>query len=77
MLRRPDCGLCEDMARDLKRLRIEFDEVDIEQHAALERAYGESIPVLLRGGLEVARAPQTERSLREALIRFGLLPAVR
>jgi hypothetical protein len=64
------------MARDLKRLRIDFVEVDIETDDALERAYGESIPVLLAGDVEVARAPQTQRSLREALIRAGVLPAL-
>jgi glutaredoxin len=77
LLRRPDCGLCEDMARDLHRLRVDFEEVDIEQDAALDCAYGESIPVLLAGDEEIARAPQTERSLKDALVRAGLLPAVR
>lgn len=77
LLRRPDCGLCEDMARDLQRLRVEFEEVDIETDERLERAYGEAIPVLLDGDVEIARAPQTERSLRNALIRAGLPPAVR
>ena len=77
LLRRPDCGLCEDMARDLRRLRVGFEEVDIERDESLGRAFGEAIPVLLSGGFEIARAPQTERSLREALIRHGLLPAVR
>jgi Glutaredoxin-like domain (DUF836) len=65
------------MARDLQRLRVEFEEIDVEQDEALERAYGESIPVLLDGENEIARAPQTERSLRDALIRADLLPAVR
>jgi hypothetical protein len=65
------------MARDLRRLRVAFEEVDVEQDETLERVYGESIPVLLSGGIEIARAPQTERSLRDALIRAGLLPAVR
>jgi hypothetical protein len=64
------------MARDLRRLRVDFDEIDIERNETLERVYGESIPVLLNDGFEVARAPQTERSLRDALIRTGLLPAV-
>jgi hypothetical protein len=64
------------MARDLRRLRVDFDEIDIERNETLERVYGESIPVLLNDGFEVARAPQTERSLRDALIRAGLLPAV-
>lgn len=76
LLRRPNCSLCRKMARDLRRLHVDFEEVDIERDPALERAYGEAIPVLLRGGVEVARAPQTERSLRDALIHAGLLPAV-
>ena len=65
------------MARDLRRLHVSFDEVDIEQDATLERAYGESIPVLLLGTREVARAPQSEPSLRQALIRAGLISALR
>jgi glutaredoxin len=77
LLSRPGCGLCDEMARDLRRLAIAFDEVNIEQDPTLQRAYGEAIPVLLAGDAEVARAPQTERSLREALIHAGLLPAVR
>lgn len=77
LLRRPDCGLCEDMARDLKHLGVTFDEVDVEGDEALERAYGESIPVLLHGDREIARAPQTDRTLRQALSRAGLLPALR
>lgn len=77
LLRRPECGLCEDMARDLRRLGLGFEEVDIEQDPALEEAYGEVIPVLLLGEGEIARAPQTERSLRECLTRAGVLPELR
>jgi hypothetical protein len=61
------------MARDLRRLRLDFDEVDIEQDAALEATYSEAIPVLLAGRQEVARAPQSQASLRDALRRRGLL----
>jgi hypothetical protein len=64
------------MARDLRRLRVPFQEIDIEQDEALERAYGELIPVLLQDNREIARAPQDERSLRRALSRAGLLPAL-
>jgi hypothetical protein len=64
------------MARDLQRLRVPFEEVDIEQDEALERAYGELIPVLLQGNTEIARAPQDERTLRRALSRAGLLSAL-
>jgi hypothetical protein len=64
------------MARDLQRLRVPFEEVDIEQDEALERAYGELIPLLLQGDTEIARAPQDERTLRRALSRAGLLSAL-
>jgi hypothetical protein len=64
------------MARDLQRLRVPFEEVDIEQDEALERAYSELIPVLLQGDTEIARAPQDERTLRRALSRAGLLSAL-
>jgi hypothetical protein len=64
------------MARDLQRLRMPFEEIDIEQDPALERAYGELIPVLLQGNTEIARAPQDESTLRRALSRAGLLSAL-
>jgi hypothetical protein len=76
LLHRPECGLCEEMARDLRRLRVAFEPLDIEQDEALEQAYGEHIPVLLLDGREVARAPQSERSLRTLLSRAGLLRAL-
>jgi hypothetical protein len=61
------------MAGDLSRLNVGFDKVNIEQDAALEAAYGESIPVLLDGEREIARAPQTRDSLKMALKRAGVL----
>ena len=76
LLSRPECGLCEDMARDLRRLKIAFEEVDVDQDEALQRVYGEVIPVLMMGEREIARAPQTERTLRQALSRAGLLGAL-
>ncbi len=77
LLRRDGCSLCQEMAEDLSRLGIDFQEIDVAQDEALESAYGDAIPVLLIGDREIARAPQTERSLRDALIRAGCLPAVR
>jgi hypothetical protein len=62
------------MARDLSRLRLGFVTIDIEQDAALERTFGESIPVLMLDEREIARAPQTAASLEKALRREGLLP---
>ncbi len=74
LLSRPDCHLCEDMARDLSRLRLSFDTINIELDGELERSYGESIPVLMLEEREIARAPQTAASLERALRRSGLLP---
>jgi glutaredoxin len=73
LLTRPECGLCEEMARDLSRLGVSFDTIDIEADAALEAEYGEVIPVLLAHEQEVARAPQTEATLKRALQRYGLV----
>jgi hypothetical protein len=74
LLSRPECGLCEDMARDLESLQIPFDSIDIDQDESLVKTYGEVIPVLLLGEQEVARAPQTPATLRDSLMGFGLLP---
>jgi hypothetical protein len=61
------------MAADLSRLHIPFDTINIEKDMALERAYGEAIPVLFDEDREIARAPQDRRSLESALKRAGLL----
>jgi len=77
LLSRPDCGLCKDMARDLAKLGLAFDTIDIEGDPGLLQSYGEAIPVLMHGDREIARAPQTAESLRRALERAGLLSAGR
>jgi glutaredoxin len=74
LLSRPECGLCEDMARDLESLQIPFDTIDIDQDESLVETYSEVIPVLFLGEQEVARAPQTPAMLRDSLMRVGLLP---
>lgn len=51
---RPNCGLCEEMKREIARARVSspytVSEVDISQDPALEEEHGQSIPVLLIGG---------------------------
>jgi glutaredoxin len=74
LLTRPNCHLCEDMARDLSRLQLTFATIDIEMEPDLEAAYGNAVPVLMAGDAEIARAPHTEASLTRALMRAGLLP---
>jgi hypothetical protein len=61
------------MARDLSKLGVQFDAVNVEKDPALEAAYGESIPVLFNDDVEIARAPQTRDSLSKALKTAGVL----
>ena len=44
---RADCHLCEEMARTLCSLGIEFDEIDVDSDAQLKRRYGGDVPVLV------------------------------
>ncbi len=51
---RPDCGLCEELLRQLQALPaaagIAIDVVDVDRDAASRERYGHKIPVLLLGG---------------------------
>ena len=73
LVTRTECGLCEDLARDLFRLQVPFTAVDIDEDAELTRLYNECVPVLLLNGLELARAPLTPSSLQRALKTAGVL----
>jgi glutaredoxin len=73
LLSRPGCHLCEETAAMLERIGAVFATINIEADADLERRYGEHIPVILFGDREVARAPITLQSLREALAKTGLV----
>lgn len=73
LLSRPGCHLCEEMAAGLRDLGLEFDVVNIEEDPELEAAFGEVIPVLMRGDIEVMRAPQSPHSLKRALQRSGVI----
>ena len=72
LLSREDCGLCEDVARDLNRLGLSFDTIDIEMDEALEQYYGWAIPVLLLDGREIARAPLDAAAIEQALRDAGV-----
>ncbi|WP_298134156.1 glutaredoxin family protein [Acidiferrobacter sp.] len=54
---RPDCHLCEDMARALQplaaRLGVTVCPVDIESDPDLETRYGLKVPVLVCEGTEI------------------------
>jgi glutaredoxin len=68
---RPGCHLCEDARALLERMRGELGfalvERDIEQDAALHRAYLERIPVVAIDGEEVFDFFVDEAELRRRL----------
>ena len=74
LLRRNDCGLCEDAAHALRHLRIDFATLDIDDYPDLQLRYNEAVPVLLLDNVEIARAPLGDMKLRIALARAGIAP---
>ena len=72
LLSRPGCHLCEEMAQALQELDVAFDHVNVEDDPVLEARYGSAIPVLLHDDTEIARAPQSARTLKRALQRAGV-----
>ncbi len=70
---RPGCHLCDDLKETLLRVRrrqaFEFREVDVSRDPALERRYGQDIPVLLIDGVETVRHRIDEADLVRRLTR--------
>jgi glutaredoxin len=71
LLRRANCGLCEDAERELQRLGARFDCFNIDDDPELQHRYDEYVPVLLLDGVELARAPLNARTLRSAAEAAG------
>ncbi len=70
LLTRPGCHLCEEAAAALAALGAEFDAVEIDSEAELLARYGDRIPVILAGGVEIASAPIEATSLAVALAKL-------
>jgi hypothetical protein len=73
LVAREHCGLCDELAEDLRRLGVRFEVLDVDANEALKQLYDDSVPVLLKAGVEIARAPFTQASLRNVLERNGAL----
>jgi thiol-disulfide isomerase/thioredoxin len=75
------CHLCEDMATALaplaQRYGVEVRLVDIEGDAALEARYGEKVPVLTDGDLQLCHYFLDEPAVRRHLEVRGLAEAAR
>jgi hypothetical protein len=64
------CHLCEEMARALRALGVEFDELDVDADPALEERYGELVPVLLdAAGREICHYHLDREALQRALVQ--------
>lgn len=65
------CGLCDDAAAELRRLRDELQftltEQDVDDDAALRERYNDVVPVVVVAGEVVAHAPIDVPGLRAAL----------
>jgi glutaredoxin len=72
LLTRPECHLCEVAARDLTRLGIAFDTIDVDMDEVLVSRFGDMIPVILDGEREIVRAPFTLPVLRRSLEQAGI-----
>lgn len=75
LVSKPGCGLCVEMRDVLLAVlpaSVRLEEIDVRDHADLERRYVFEIPVLLHDGRELARHRLTEgeaRALIEGLLR--------
>jgi glutaredoxin len=57
LLTRIGCHLCEETARDLARLNVRFDTIDVDSSEELAARYGDFVPVLLADETAIAHAP--------------------
>jgi len=69
---RGECGLCDEVAAELRRLSGELGftllERNIDEDAGLRARYDDAVPVVEAGGRIVARAPIDVPALRAALV---------
>jgi hypothetical protein len=52
------------MAQALRRLGVEFEEIDVDADPRLEALYGEDVPVLIKGEVELCRHRLTPEAIR-------------
>jgi glutaredoxin len=57
LLVRADCHLCDEMRRALRSLvvsgRVRVDEIDVDADSELAKTWGDKVPVLLAGDIEL------------------------
>ena len=59
------CHLCEDMAAALRKLGVDFEEIDVDSDPRLDELYGADVPVLQSAdGKELCRHRLTPEAIR-------------
>lgn len=73
VLSREYCHLCDELIAGLRRLQgrydFEFDVVDVDSRPELEERWGDKVPVLLDGEIEVCRYHLDPEALDRRLAR--------
>jgi glutaredoxin len=68
------CHLCHDMQRALEGLKdelgFELEVLDVDADPALEERFGEIVPVLAHGDVELARVRLDASEIRAYVARF-------
>ena len=65
MYARAYCHLCEEMAAALRRLGVDFEEIDVDSDPRLDQLYGAEVPVLETDeGKELCRHRLTPEAIR-------------
>ena len=74
LLSREYCHLCHEMLAALRHLQgrfaFEVEVIDVDKHPALEEKWGDKVPVLLDGTIEVCHYHLDVRALDARLARM-------
>lgn len=79
VLSRSYCHLCDDLIAALEQFQgrfscvFEIEVVDIDQHPALEAQWGDKVPVLLDGGVEICHYFLDVDELAAHLRKMGVI----
>jgi glutaredoxin len=66
---KPDCHLCDDAKAILKKLGLEFQEINIEEDAEAFEKYRYEIPVIFLDEMKFSKGRLDEGKLKKAMER--------
>ena len=69
---KPDCHLCDEAKSVLKKLRLEFQEINIEEDAEAFEKYRYEIPVIFLDDVKFSKGRLDEGKLKRAIMERRL-----